>query len=108
MIDYGEEPSNQSQLELESEKGYILMCKARQWIADNPDGWKNYIRIAMSESHYGLLSPNYPIQILRHRHRISVRTDFAPYLARIAMELYPEVRFRLAKSRADGFCEVKL
>lgn len=108
MIDYGEEPSNQKTLEIEGDKGLYWMRKARRWVKDNPDSWEKYMMIAKSESHFGTLSPNYPIQILRHRHKISIPTDFSPYLARIATEQDQNVRFRLAKSRADGFCEVKL
>lgn len=106
MIDYGEKPSNQSQLEIG--EGYIDMQKAREWVANNPKAWEIYMMIAETESRFGELSPNYPIQIIRHRHKISLRNGLAPFLARIAMEQSDTVRFRLAKSKADGFCEVKL
>ena len=108
MIDYGEEPSNQSKLEIEDDDGFLLMREVRQWVEDNPKGWELYLMIAKAESMFGEISPNYAIQILRHRHKVSVRNGYAPVLARIAMEQDDGIRFRLAKSKVDGFCEVKL
>lgn len=108
MIDYGEEPSNQSKLELEDDSGFLLMQEVRKWVDDNPSDWELYLIIAKAESTFGAISPNYVIQILRHRHKVSVRNGYAPVLARIAMEQDEDVRFRLAKSKVDGFCEVKL
>lgn len=106
MIDYGEAPSNQTALPLTD--GYDLMQEVRKWIEDNPDAWDRYMMIAVTESVYGEISPNYVIQILRHRHKVSVRNGFAPVLARIAMEQNDRVRFRIARSKVDGYCEVKL
>ena len=108
MIDYGDEPSNQSKLGLEDDGGFLLMQEVRQWVNDNPEAWEKYILIARSESAFGELSPNYAIQILRHRHKVSIRNGYAPVLARIAMEQDDYIRFRLAKSKVDGFCEVML
>lgn len=108
MIDYGEKPSNQNKMELEDDGGFLLMQEVRQWIEDNPKAWEIYMMIAKAESRFGEMSPNYAIQILRHRHKVSVRNGYAPVLARIAMEQDDMVRFRLAKSKVDGFCEVKL
>lgn len=108
MIDYGEKPSNQNQLEIEDDDGFQLMQEVRQWIKDNPSGWELYLMIASAESNFGEVSPNYVIQMLRHRHKVSVRNGYAPVLARIAMEQDDTIRFRLAKSKVDGFCEVKL
>lgn len=106
MIDYGEEPSNQCELPIN--EGFALMQEVRQWIEDNPEGWEKYLLIAKAESIFGALSPNYAIQVLRHRHKISVRNEYAAVLARIAMEQDDAIRFRLARSKVDGFCEVKL
>ena len=108
MIDYGEKPSNQNRMELEDDGGFLLMREVRQWINDNPNAWELYTMIAKAESAFGEISPNYAIQILRHRHKVSVRNSYAPVLARIAMEEDDSVRFRLAKSKVDGFVEVKL
>ena len=108
MIDYGEKPSNQNKLEIEDDSGFLLMQEARQWVKDNPKAWELYLMIAKAESMFGELSPNYAIQILRHRHKVSIRNGYAPVLARIAMEQDSMIRFRLAKSKVDGFCEVKL
>lgn len=108
MIDYGEKPSNQNKLKLDDDGGFLLMQEVRQWIEDNPKAWEIYMLIAKTESRFGEMSPNYVIQLIRHRHKVSVRNGYAPVLARIAMEQDSGVRFRLAKSKVDGFCEVKL
>ena len=108
MIDYGEKPSNQNKMALEDDGGFLLMQEVRQWIEENPNAWEIYMMIAKAESRFGEMSPNYAIQILRHRHKVSVRNGYAPVLARIAMEKDEDIRFRLAKSKVDGFCEVKL
>lgn len=108
MIDYGEDPSNQSKFGLEDDGGFLLMQEVRQWVDDNPGAWEVYMIIAKAESAFGKISPNYVMQILRHRHKVSVRNAYAPVLARIAMEQDDEIRFRLAKSKVDGFCEVAL
>lgn len=106
MIDYGKRPSNQTQLPFAD--GYDLMQEVRQWTRDNPESWDNYLKIARAESAFGDVSPNYAIQILRHRYKVSVRNSYAPVLARIAMEQDGRIRFRLARSKVDGFCEVAL
>lgn len=106
MIDYGEKPSNQNQLSFAD--GFDLMQEVRQWVKDHPWEWAMYMNIAIMESAYGDISPNYAIQVLRHRHKVSIKNGYAPALARIAMEQSKRVRFRLAKSKVDGFCEVKL
>ena len=99
-------PSNQNALPID--KAHLFNVKAREWVENNPLDWEKYMMIAKAESRFGELSPNYPIAILRHRHHVKVKTDYAPYLARIAYEQDQSLRFRLRKSRADGFCKVKL
>ena len=106
MIDYGEKPSNQRQFSFA--EGFDLMQEVRQWVKDHPTEWRWYMGIALTESAYGEMSPNYAIQVLRHRHKVSIRNSYAPALARIAMEQSDKVHFRLAKSKVDGFCEVKI
>lgn len=106
MIDYGEKPSNQQQLSFAD--GFDLMQEVRQWVEDHPKEWAMYMNIAIMEGAYGEMSPNYAIQVLRHRHKVSIRNGYAPALARIAMEQSDKVRFRLARSKVDGFCEVRL
>lgn len=106
MIDYGVAPSNQSELPITD--GFELMQEVREWVKDNPDAWELYLIIAKAECMFGEISPNYVIQILRHRHKVSVRNGYAPVLARIAMEQDDTIRFRLARSKVDGFCEVAL
>ena len=106
MIDYGEKPSNQCELPITA--GHALMEDVRAWIEDNPEAWEKYLQIARNESFFGEVSPNLVIQLLRFRQKVSVRNSYAPVLARIAMEQDSNIRFRLARSKVDGFCEVKL
>ena len=107
MIDYGKEPSNQSQLDTD-ELGAHLMREAHEWIDANPDAWDGYMTISKAESVFGKVSPNYVLQVMRHRYKVSVKNGLAPYLARIAKSLDDSLDFRLASSKADGFCEAVL
>lgn len=84
MIDYGKPPSNQSELRL-GDSDEAEWAKAREWVEDHPDDLEWYI--AFAREHNGA-SPN--------------------ALARMAMERDPELRFKLAKSRFDGFTEAVL
>ena len=45
---------------------------------------------------------------MRANFKCEIRNGMAPALARIAMEEDPRIRFRLAKSKVDGFAKVKL
>lgn len=102
MIDCGKAPSRQTELPIT--EGYELVEEVSNWVRDNPIEWKRYISICLQEGAYGILSPNYVKEILRHRHRVSIRNSYAPVLARMAAELYPDkIRFRLARSKVDGF-----
>lgn len=106
MINYGEAPSNQKQLEIMD--GYTLTQEVRQWVEDNPEIWKKYLQVAAIESTYGEMSPNYAIEVLRHRHKVSIRNGYAPVLARLAMEKSDKIRFRIARSKVDGYFDLKL
>lgn len=106
MIDFGEKPSNQTQLGVTD--GYDLMQEVREWVEGHPAEWERYLDIATSESAYGEVSPNYAIQVLRHRCRVSIPNSYAPALARLAMEKSDRIRFRIAKSKVDGFCDMIL
>lgn len=106
MIYYGEKPSNQGVLPITPEWEFVK--EVRQWAKDNPEAWEYYMTIVRTESKYGELSPAYPLQILRHRLRISIRNAASPILARMAMEEDDKVRFRLARSKYDGYFEVAL
>lgn len=121
MINCGNPPSNQSELQLGS-KGDLLMQGAREWVHDNPEHWERYKRLAkyMSQGD-SMPSPNFIRELTRHgfdlipggvaqsvRRRVSVNNAYSPCLARIAMEQDPAIKFKLARSSADGFCEVRL
>lgn len=106
MIDYGDRPSNQSALPITDEAAFVQ--EIREWAKENKAAWEYYMIIVRTESAFGELSPNYPIQILRHRKHVSIRNAAAPILARMAMEEDDSVRFRLAKSKYDAYFEVRL
>lgn len=106
MIDYGERPSNQSMLPITDDAEFVK--EVRQWVRDNPDAWDYYLMTARLECSFGKVSPNYLMQILRHRKKVSIRNGAAPILARMALEQDETLRFRLARSRYDGYFEVAL
>lgn len=106
MIDYTKKPSNQQQMPLV--QGFELMEKAKEWIEEHPVEWTYYLQVAQKESIYGKCSPNYVVEITRHRCRVSIRNELAAPLARIALKENPKLKFRLSKSKCDGFCEVVL
>lgn len=121
MIDCGPAPSNQSELGLGS-KGDLNMQGARKWVSENKTHWERYLRLARYMSRGDEMpSPNFIRELTRHgfdvvpggiaqnvKRRVSVRNSFAPCLARIAMEQDPEIRFKLARSSADGFTDARL
>ena len=121
MIDCGQAPSNQSELQLGS-KGDLNMQGARQWVSENKEHWARYMRLAKYMSHGDERpSPNFIRELTRHgfdvvpggiaqdvKRRVSVRNSFAPCLARIAMEQDSNIRFKLARSSADGFTDARL
>lgn len=121
MIDCGPAPSNQSELALGS-KGDLNMQGAREWVHDNPEHWERYMRLARYMSCGDERpSPNFIRELTRHgfdvvpggiaqnvRRRVSVRNAFAPCLARIAMEQDGSIRFKTARSSADGFTDARL
>lgn len=107
MIDYGKPASNQMEADLESQ-GAQAMREAHEWIEAHPDAWEGYLRVARSDSVHGMASPNFVLQSVRHYSRVSVRNALAAPLARIAMEQDSRIKFRTARSKVDGFCEVVL
>lgn len=107
MIDYGEAPSNQNELDTDS-PGAQLMKAAREWTEKHPEEWHGYKNMARAYSRKGAASPNLLLQLMRNVYRVSVQNGLAPALARIAMEQDDRIKFRVAKSKCDGFCEVVL
>ena len=111
MRRYGEEPSNQMELELPglSSSGMELMDEARRWVMRHRfEEWAWYMALARTESEGGKASPNYCLQAMRRHFKCEVPNAYAPCLARIAMEQDSTVRFRLARSKVDGFTKAKL
>lgn len=113
MRKYGAPPSNQTQLDLPglSQEGQELMEDARRWAARHWDEWqwyKNLARRECMESKDGKASPNYCLQAMRRQFRCEIPNAYAPCLARMAMEQSKNIRFRLAKSKVDGFTEAVL
>lgn len=108
MIDCGRPASNQMQLDGLGCEGEEEMREARMWVGTHFSDWCRYKEIAREQSADGYASPNFVLQSMRHKCRVSVKNALAPYLARIAMEEDPSIRFRTARSRADGFTTVQL
>lgn len=111
MIDYGEKPSNQMQIDLPgcTDEAKKLMEDAKQWADLHFDEfmwYKQHARAACVNG--GMASPNFELQCMRHRFKISIPNAYAPCLARIAMDQDKKLRFRIAKSKVDGFCESRL
>lgn len=109
MIDCGAPASNQMQLDGMAD-GCDEMREAREWVGLHFSDWCRYKQIARDECAGGgcEASPNYVLQALRHERHISMKNAMAPYLARIAMEEDPYIRFRTARSKADGWTEATL
>ena len=111
MIDYGEEPGDQMQLGIEglTDGGCELMEEARKWADLHFEEFCWYKSQARQECVNGAkASPNLMLQLMRRHFKISIPNSYAPCLARIAMEQdkTKTIRFRIAKSKVDGFCEV--
>ena len=111
MIDYGEKPSNQMQLDMPGyqDEGKELMDEARKWAALHFEEFMWYKAQARAASvNGGKASPNYLLQSMRHHFKVSIPNAYAPCLARIAMEQDKGIQFRLAKSKVDGFTGARL
>lgn len=111
MIDYGKPASNQMQMQLPgcSDVGAELMEEARKWVARHPHEWIYYKEVALEQCSDGTeASPNFCLQTMRNRMKVSVRNSYAPAFARIAMEQDKNIKFRVAASSVDGFTTAKL
>ena len=109
MIDYGKEPSNQMEMEGLGQDGQSLMEAAREWADAHEDEFDWYMGHALDSCRGGAkASPNFELQCMRHRFKVSVPNAYSPCLARIAMERDRGIAFRLAKSKVDGFTEAIL
>lgn len=111
MIDYGEQPSNQMAMAFEglTDEGHELMAEARRWAAAHITEWSWYKRFALEQCAEGKeASPNFVLQSMRAHFHCEIKNSMAPALARIAMEEHSGIKFRLAKSKVDGFAKVKL
>ena len=84
------------------------MREARRWCARHWDEFNWYKNEAARLSADGYASPNFVLQSMRSRFRVSVPNAYAAPMARIAMEQRGDVRFRIAKSKVDGFTEAVL
>lgn len=111
MRAYGEPPGNQMGLDLPGygQGGLELMREARGWVSAHMAEWCWYKRLAHEEcARGGKASPNYCLQATRREFRVEIPNAYAPCLARIAMEEDAALQFRLAKSKVDGYTEVRL
>lgn len=108
---YAKPPSNQMQIQGLEDRGFELMKNARSWMMLHRfEEWQTYIAIAREESNntHGKASPNLCLQLLRRECKLKIPNEYAAPLARICMEEHQDIKFRLGKSKTDGFCEVKL
>lgn len=109
MIEYGQKPSNQAKITLEGDTIGETVLNLRQWVNENPKTWESYLSIVKAINKKGReASPNFCLSALRELHGVSVRNGYAPIFARLAKEQNPSLRFRMAKSQADGYFEVAL
>lgn len=108
MIDYGKPPSNQMQLDGIAD-GCEEMKEARRWVGLNFRKWCQYKEIARGMCSDGSkASPDLTFKLFKRQCGVSMPNHFAPYLARIALEEDPSIRFNLRKSKADGWTEATL
>ena len=107
MIDFGSRPSDQMELELPglASGGYELMEDARKWAGRHYEEFRYFKSLGHGD---GPQSPNFAIQAMRARYKVSVPNALSAPLARIAMEEDPGCSFRLARSKTDGFTTAKL
>ena len=111
MRRYGEPPSDQLAIPGLGTDGMELMQEARTWAGRHYDEFMWYRRFAKREcqrSADGKASPNYCLQSMRSEFRVEIPNAYAPCLARIAMEQDESIRFRVARSKADGYTTAKL
>lgn len=104
MIDCGKPPSSQSELR-PGDSDEAERARAREWAEDRPDDFER--RPALAREHHGA-SPSFTIQMMRAVRHASVGNGRAAAPARTAMERDPDLRFKLAKPRFDGFAEAVL
>ena len=107
MIDYGKQPSDQMELELPglTSSGYELMEEARKWAGRHYEEFRYFKQLGHGN---GPQSPNFAIQAMRRRYKVSVPNALSAPLARIAMEEDPGCSFRVARSKTDGFTTANL
>ena len=129
MINYGEAPSNQIEFTGLGQPGELINDKAREWVDSHEDDFDRYIRLARFQVFHSRdhkASPNACKEWLRTgldvntsfagggaltfdaRRCVSVPNAYAPALARIAMERDKSLDFRIAKSKVDGFVDLRM
>lgn len=129
MINYGAKPTNQIEFMGLGQSGEDVMDKARRWVDAHEEDFERYLRLArrqVARSKDGKASPNACKEQLRggfdvnysfggdgvltcdESRCVSIPNVYSPALARIAMERDRSLDFRIAKSKVDGFVDVKL
>lgn len=98
---YNQEPSDQMAFEGLDDKYETLMNDCRKWVAEHFNEWAWYKRFAYEQGKDA--SPNFCLQSLRGHFKCSMPNSWAPALARIALEEFPTLSFRLAKSKLDAY-----
>lgn len=113
MINYGQSPDNQTQLELPgvNDRARAIWNDAKIWTLTHFSEWSYYRANALKECELatdGKASPNLCLSDVRRRFHVEIPNAWAPALARMAMEEDPRLDFRLAKSMFDACASVKL
>ncbi len=111
MRRYGEPPSDQMALPGLGTEGLELMREARKWAGRHYREFMWYKHLAKRECERakdGKASPNWCLQSMRREFRIEIPNAYAPCLARIAMEQDKGIRFRVARSKVDGYTNARL
>ena len=106
MINYGSAPDNQMQMQLEglTDEGKKLMEEARTWAGRHYEEFLFFKRcghVPMGSDEKA--SVGTAREMMRAKFKISFPNKLSAPLARIAMEEDPRCKFRVAKSKTDGF-----
>lgn len=109
-IKYGEPPSNQMQMALPglSDEGREVMDACRTWVGCHYAEFCWYMDESERRSKDGPVSPKLMVELMRDRFHVSIPNAFVPCFPRIAMERRKGLKFRLARSKVDGWTEATL
>lgn len=97
--------SNQMELQLPglSSKGFERMDEARRWVSLHRfEEWAWFMEQARIENRTGRVSAKRLMEGMRFKFRVSIKNEWSPCFARIAMEQDPSLSFAVKGSMCDG------